>query len=567
MNQKPTVNWIKGYADSLEKYYAKLRQNQQEAEQYYNDEFAVGITPPYHIVRTGRARKMVDTISENITSTNPQVTREPRKKNAAETERANKVSRLCNHWVKLLIQEIMEGIRYAPLRGEGYFQVEYLGDKKRPIIITAPDPMSIFPDPVETNGIPVRAVKMFETTVGAVKQRFPKWFTTKNLSETVKYLAYWDEDWRYVEADDVPIIDVQKNIFGVVPIVHFYSGFGRTGMDVKPEDKAVDKLRAFREVLKEECELESRIDSIIGLWANPVAMINAIEDGVEITAEEARNVVSFAPGRVNVIPKGWKVDVIQGAQPSSEMFGHLNMVRAQLELEIPPVTSGVASGSRSSGRLEDILGESFKNKYRRIIFNVQEALGTAMGMALQIADKVPGVMPLTITTVQKVNGQSEAKEETITKDDIDGYYDVSVELKPEDPLDNDRKAMLGSRMLSAGEIDPETNLIDFKGYTPERARQILVDTLKWRVLLNSPDIVELIGLRAAEASGMLQDLQMLKQRKASLEQGVGAGGGMPSSKQGSRASEVKTPQGMEMIDMSLTQRGARTPPSNYQGGA
>lgn len=105
-----------------------------------------------------------------------------------------------------------------------------------------------------------------------------------------------------------------------------------------------------------------------------------------------------------------------------------------------------------------------------------------------------------------------------------------------------------------------TNLIQFKGYTQDEAKQILIDTMKWKVIMNSPDIIELIGLRAAEKSGMAEDLQMIRERRKQVEQRSPEQ--TPATTQERIRGEVETPRGEEE---SVT-RGARQPPERYERG-
>lgn len=139
------------------------------------------------------------------------------------------------------------------------------------------------------------------------------------------------------------------------------------------------------------------------------------------------------------------------------------------------------------------------------------------------------------------------------KGDLDSTFRCDVKLKAPDPIEEDRKATLGSRLLQNGEIDPVTNLVEYKNYTEERAKEILVDRLKWKVLLESPDIAELIGLRAAEKSGMAQDLQALRDRREQLEKS-------PTQSQRTRVQgEVKTQAGNEDTGSD----GFRAPPEGF----
>jgi len=76
--------------------------------------------------------------------------------------------------------------------------------------------------------------------------------------------------------------------------------------------------------------------------------------------------------------------------------------------------------------------------------------------------------------------------------------------------------------------------------------------------LGSPDIAELIGLRAAEKSGMAEDLQSIQAKRKQLEAQV------PRTTQERIQGEVQTEIGMEQAPQAPV--GARRPPERYVRG-
>lgn len=92
----------------------------------------------------------------------------------------------------------------------------------------------------------------------------------------------------------------------------------------------------------------------------------------------------------------------------------------------------------------------------------------------------------------------------------------------------------------------------------------MVDILKWRVILNSPEIAQLIGMRAAEKSGMLEDLMKLRAMSGAMEQQV-LGQEQSPTQQQRAVGETKTELGREQSDLVET-KGIRRPPSEYTRG-
>jgi len=538
------VDKIRDYKEELENFHSTRIARQKEEQQYYDDEFQVSIKSPYHVRRTGGGARIVDTACDCIDVSNPQVYREPRKRGTKEDERAAKVAKLLNHWAKLLVSEIEEAKKNAMLRGEGWFQVEYNEDynpsdeNSLPIIITAPDPIIILGDPFEVASIPRRVVKACRMAVGQVEQMFPTWSNPekRRTDDTagVDYLAYWDAEQRYIEADKEGILGPQINIFGFNPFIHFYSGFGKRSPEGKPEGKAVGRLRKIRNRLVEECEIESRVDSIIGLFANPVVLVKpTVLDAGEAPSEEE---LEFSPGRNIVIPYGWDADNYLPRVDITPLLQHLYQIKSELGLELPPVALGLPSTSRATGRQEDIYSESYSRKYRTLRSNLETALAKALGLGLRIIewqlDKLPKTTKVTVRATVLEDGEEIRKEEVITKEDIDGYYECRVEFKAE-ALADDRKVMLGRMLVNEGRIDWKTFLIEYVGYTEDKAEEVINQTLADQFILGDPIIRTIISREAAEKLGMQRQLKEIEEEAGRLKEMAAAplapaGEGRPS---------------------------------------
>ena len=261
------IDEIREYAKALKEYHSKRTNEQLADQEYYDDAFSVGIQQPYHIVRTGTAAKIVDSIVEHLELVMPQVFREPRKNSEDEKKKALKIGRFLNYLVKQWQPELGELYRNGVLRGEFVGQLQYDEEKRStidntvPISFTAPDPLNVFCDPYDSV-VPARVIKCFNIKSVVARNLVPKATIYRGVAE---YLAYWSDDERYFELGKEPIsIDVEPNYLGFVPFVHGYSGFGKKSSDGDPATLAVGRLRKIRGRLKEECEIESRVDSIIG---------------------------------------------------------------------------------------------------------------------------------------------------------------------------------------------------------------------------------------------------------------------------------------------------------------
>jgi hypothetical protein len=142
------ITEIREFAKSLKEHHQKRVTEQKIDQSYYDDVFEVSIKEPYHVVRTGTAAKITDSIVEHLELVSPQVFREARKQTEKSKQSALKISRFLNYLVKQWQPEIGELYRNGVIRGEFIGQVqfndEYVGNGDLPIIFDAPDPLVTF---------------------------------------------------------------------------------------------------------------------------------------------------------------------------------------------------------------------------------------------------------------------------------------------------------------------------------------------------------------------------------------------------------------------------------------
>ncbi len=557
-NKIKEIKDLKGYL--VNTYYAKLRAEQRIDEQYYNDKFAVPqIKHPVPISRTGRGARMVDSPSEHIITSNPQAFRVPIIKGGVATkgDENERLSVMFNQmWIPHLKKQnpnpFKQSVKDNMLYGESWVHILHneswvtgkMEKKGLPIVLLSYNPQVIFADPNEDeNGIPERLVLWYYRVPWIIKKRYPSWSNPKKRKDgdgDVEWFGYWDKDDQYFEADG-EVVFQNKNPYGFVPWVHSLSGFGKTSSEGEPAEMIVGRLRKVRDTLVRECAITSSIDAQIYLMGQPQHDFET-DPGVEVTPEQIES-YTVGLGVVNVLPPGVKRVKADTPQPTAEMFQHLYNTRSELEREDPSVMSGSPVGT--SGRQQEGAAASAMRRYDTIVENVENQFATIFSMGLRIMDKIPA-FPLP-------NG--------VNKNDIDKNYEVSVKLKAADPLDDDRKATLGSRLVSQGEIDIKTNLVQYKGYTEDEAERIITQILIDKVTLQSPEIAELLGMRAAEKSGMSEDLMALRIKRQMMEQQQSGLSEAPSAtEQQRRSGQIESPLSRETIDRALTQRGARNPP-------
>jgi len=549
------------YKDEL---YKQVRKEQETDLAYINDTFELPeIREPHRIYHSGMGARMVNAPAEQIITSNPQAFFEIIKGGEAPKERLGKEA---NGWINVLRGQnpnpFKEFVKNQLGRGEAYFKLCHneawvTGARNRaglPVLFLVLDPMVVYGSPEEDeNGIPLKVIVFYERQPKDVIVKYPDWKnpegadTDRNKNAKVKWLEYWDKDVRYFEADGEAVLKggIQENIYGFVPFIRKYSGFGRRSPTGELADLIVSDIRMSRDLIREECVTRSNRNSIEFLYAHRGKTI--ISPGeVDKKAFEEATWGAYSVKIFENVPQGTEIKDDEVHEVPPEMQAHLANVRAEIAQRNPFIMAGYPLGA--SGRQQDLSSIAAMRRYDTVIENTENATATAIEKAIEICRKVPGLKP-----------------DGLKEGDLDATFRCKVILKAKDPVEDDRKATLGSRLVAAGEIDPITNLTEFKGYTEEKAKEIMVDILKWRVLLNNPDIAELIGLRAAQKSGMLEYLQGLRQRRQQLQQ-QGIGEAPTQTEMGRRLGETQTETGREMGEMSLESRGARKPPQPYFRG-
>ncbi len=549
----------------FEKYHARRIREQEEDQLFYDDEFPTSIKEPFHTIRTGTAARIIDNIVSHMEVANPRVFRSQRKNTVKEKESNLKVSILLNNWADLFIPQLTEAIWCASLRGEGLFKIWFnpeAYDKNYvfngnicPIILTSPDPLNVACFPYDSL-IPERVCEMFRMESVVLQNIYPAWKPKEKDSKQVDYKTYYDDKTRFLSAGGAELIN-QSNALKFVPYVHFYSGFGKLSPTGDPSTMAVGRLRKIRGRLKEECEIESRIDSIIGLYANPILQILQTQKDAEPSDKEELKKTVLAPGYNVVTGYGWNQIIYTPQVANAQLFAHLASVRAALGLEDPPIMSGMASTSRSTGRQEDIEFEHIRRKYIKLVNNARQAYATVLGMGLKILYEQPKALPIAVSgTVIDDDGKQSRKEVEITKDDIDGYFACEVKLDPEEALEDDRNFMKNRMLINEGRISWRRFLIDGCGKTEGEADEIMAETLAEQAIMNNALMRAAREEEAIKQMGAERYIEQAKQDAAlqqKMQQALQERNNQP---QRARPSEAPNPMAMQTVRRLL---GGETP--------
>jgi len=539
------------YVDEL---YSLTRKEQNTDKSYIDDTFTVGsVEEPHKVLRLGLGYEIVNAPADQIVTSNPQAFVEVFEDTVTARESGDRIAKYLNEQVIYTLKRqnpnpFKESVKNKGGRGVNHIRLSHnerwvlepIDKTGMPVIFSVPDPMVVYASPEEdTEGRPLKVIIKYERQPSELILKYPGW-VKKDEKKLVEWFEYIDKDTIYCEADGEQVKYI-PNPYGIVPFTRKYSGFGRRSPDGELASLIVSDIRYSRGMIEEVCSMRSDIASVMHLSAHKPKNITSTG---HINEEQIRTHYDPTGNAINILdelPPDFKMENEQMEQPTIEAFTHTANIMSELTRKHPFILAGfpIGENARQMGQAET----AGMRRYDTVIENTELEWGTAFEMMFKIL--LPTMLP-----------------EGLKKEDLDTPFRCIVKLKAKDPIEEDRLGTLGSRYLQNKEIDPITNLVEFKGYTLERAKQIMTNVLMWDVLLESRDIRELIGLRAAEKAGMGEDLQMIKQRREAIEGGIQKE--PPRTTKERIQGEANTALGR--ANPVEPNKGARRPPRNYTRG-
>jgi len=308
-------------------------------------------------------------------------------------------------------------------------------------------------------------------------------------------------------------------------------------------------IRNSRGLIEEICIMESDIASILHLSAHKPKLILAAG---KVRREQVQE-LKFGTYKINIIDElgdlsQFQLRDLEIDQPTIQAFQHLASLKADLRQRHPYIMAGFPSGT--SGRQQGMTDVAAMRRYDTIVENTETEWATAFEMALRICQAVPTLVP-----------------DGLQKTDLDATIKCEVKLKAKDPIEEDRLITLGDRLrrLPNPGIDIETFHTQFMGYTKEDSKRIQAKMLADMVTIYNPDVAAVMGMVAAEESGMERWLEMARERRTTMERQQRGLEGMPPATTQERAmGETETELGREIGTEPI--RGARRPPTRFTRG-
>ena len=486
--------------------YSKVRKEQREDQTYIDNTFTVPeVHAPHKVIRHSYGRDMVDAPAEEFITANPQIFVEVTKGTKDAESRFNKCF---NNWIEILRRQnpnpFKEGVKNCLARGETFIQLAHNerwldGEQEGlPVWFLVPEPMNIYASPNENeNGMPEEVFVIYERQPKEIILNYPDWSNPKKVGEKdkkkVKYMAYFNRDSRYAEADGEALDGgIKPNLYGLVPFIRRYSGFGKRSPSGELADLIISDIRFARGLLYDECVTVSDIASSLHLFSHKPVIITS--EGT-INRDKLREEFVLGAYRLIVLdnlPANTKIDIGATINPSMELLNYYERILGQIHERCPLLLAGFPMGTSATQQRVSIT--EGKRRYLTIIENTETSWATAFEKAFEIIKKLPKLLP-----------------PELRKEDLDCEIKCWARFIAPDPVEENRLSLMGSRLFLNKEIDPITNLVEYKGYTKEEARQKMIDTLVWTAIYNTPVIQQAIVQAVAKEAGLLEEIQLAEQ--------------------------------------------------------
>lgn len=203
----------------------------------------------------------------------------------------------------------------------------------------------------------------------------------------------------------------------------------------------------------------------------------------------------------------------------------------------------------TSGRQQDMTEVAAMRRYDSVVENTEWAFATALKMAIKLCATIPNLKP-----------------EGISQKDLETEFDIEVRLKAKDPIAEDRRITLGDRLWNSGKgsISLSRFHTEYQGLTEDESKREIAKMLADQITIYNPDVAAVMGMVAAEESGMEIYLEKAQQRRIQMEGQKGMRQPTPPTGEERIQGETQTPIGQELGVKAPV--GARQSPEGYTRG-
>lgn len=281
-----------------------------------------------------------------------------------------------------------------------------------------------------------------EAQVGQIRRMFPQWTGgDKSPQDKTTFAQYWDGTWFGYFDGKSWIQEPKMHGYGFVPYKRVVPANSIDWKAGRPEKRYRGILKPVHSLLDAEARIMTQIEAVIRQVAYRGLMFGG---GSEPERERVIDEFELYGGKNNI--RNVSVAPIPMVQVPPDLFNHLNTIQTAIEeATFPNVVRGLRPKGVSAGFAIGVLSGQ-----ARLVFQ-----GVADGMARAMEEINSGWAMFVENALQQpitVHGRSEIHQfdQTISPEDIKGYYENSVTLKAEAPEERERQAILAERMWAGG---------------------------------------------------------------------------------------------------------------------
>lgn len=419
----------------------------------------VTLPDPYNIIN----------LAMRLISNQPKITIPPKSKAIEDNEAAEKMERwLMGMWQQANWQQnrilIADAAWQAFTLGSCIFEVKWIKDvlpkklqgERFPILIRTLDPREVG---IKRGALYTEwAFHKYETDVATAKQRYPKlskWRPTaanyhKKISnaDSVAITDFWYTDgngdvWNAILVDDeFHKKPTKMPDYPYIPLIEGYGDSAPTGNETY---KRMSLLHPLDGLWQYKCRLASNLGTG-ALWGTWPFYLVSNEMGAEVPDFMVR------PGATEQVPAGTKVDTVMPQVDIGKLQTTMQQIDgAMQQASFPGVMYG-DSGGMQAGYGVNLLSAAAAGRVKNTRESLEMTLQSVNQLVLAMVDIAGGKKGVELYALDKV--QNRAYTETLSKDEIKGYYRNIVTLTPDVPQDDMAKQSLaiqlfGNKIISA----------------------------------------------------------------------------------------------------------------------
>lgn len=477
--------WILEQYHSIERYLQNFHTQCEIEDSFYNREFDIDVgentsvtIPPTAQVSVDNAASQIDTTSINVSVPS----RRPVYAGEANSDKIRKY--LMGAWHQIKRQDGLV-LHYA---GKNGFQYGMVGpvklmidpDLRFPITLRTMNPQQLFPHP--SGAFVIEAYERKGIDINA------QWGTNVDNDTQNLWLEFWTAD-RVVYMYGEEILFDAPHPFGFIPYYWDDAGLGFVDAEDKPENLYRGILYPVHDALKAEARLYSQFETVVQNNAWP---------SLKFTGENPKKVLEtmskweVGPGKKHHVPAGVIVESMQGETAPPQAMALHDQIRVDIDnATVPRTARGEPTKGVTSGYMTAVLGGMARLKYGPIVMNLQSMIERINEDLLKLVENVFGEI-----SVWGYGTGGEMIDETINREEIQGYYVNFVQISAVPSEERERALMIGLRLYQSGAISRRYFITNYlKPSNPQEVEdQIDLDEMK-----KQPWFQNAIGMAAMQA--------------------------------------------------------------------